>query len=144
MRKNLYEKPVRFKNQKYEKLQKHHRDVLKAMYNDPLFPPTPSSIGYLHVHNVKWCRPSVSIISQGWHLQGACIADMFDITAFKILVFDYKNPNLLLCKAILLVVQSRMCIAVGRVLYFMIRRQRINNCMHLWRRNFQGHNCPVD
>jgi hypothetical protein len=65
MRKNLYEKPVRFKNQKYEKLQKHHHDVLKAMYNDTLFPPSPSSIGNLHVDNVKWRRPSVSIIFQG-------------------------------------------------------------------------------
>jgi hypothetical protein len=65
MRKNLYEKPVRFKNQKYEKLHKHHHDVLKALYNDPLFPPSPSSIGDLHVDNVKWCRPSVSIIFLG-------------------------------------------------------------------------------
>ncbi|GFG33019.1 hypothetical protein Cfor_10668, partial [Coptotermes formosanus] len=58
MRKNVYEKPVRFKNQKYEKLHKHHWDVLKAVYNDPLFPPTPSSIGNLDVDNVKWHRPS--------------------------------------------------------------------------------------
>jgi hypothetical protein len=65
MRKNVYEKPVRFKNQKYEKLHKHHWDVLKAVYNDPLFPPTPSSIGNLDVDNVKWHRPSVSIIFQG-------------------------------------------------------------------------------
>ena len=110
MRKNFYEKPVRYKNQKYEKLHKHHRDVLKALYNDPLFPPTPSSIGNLNVDNVKWRRPSVSIIFKGWHLQDGCIAGLYDVTAFKILVSDSKSQKLLLCRVIILAVESRMCI----------------------------------
>lgn len=144
MRKNLYENPVRFKSQKYEKLQKHLRDVLKAMYNDPIFPPTPSSIGNLHVDNVKWRRPSVSIIFQGWHLQDECVADLFDITAFKILVSDYKSQKLLLCKVIFLIAESRMCITMGHILYCLISRQRFNNCMNLWRRKFQKRDCYVD
>jgi len=116
MRKNLYENAVRFKNQKYEKLQKHHRDVMKAMYSDPIFPATPSSIGNLHVDNVKWRRPSVSIIFQGWHLQDECVADLFDITVFKIIIPDYKSQKLLLCKVIFLVAESRIRITMGHVL----------------------------
>jgi hypothetical protein len=62
MVKNLYEKPVRFKDQKFEKLYKHHHDVLNILYSDPIFPPTPSSIGSTDVENVKWSRPNVSAI----------------------------------------------------------------------------------
>ncbi|XP_021940250.1 calpain-5-like isoform X2 [Zootermopsis nevadensis] len=57
MVKNLYEKPVRFKNQKYEKLYKHYH-TLNILYSDAIFPPTPSSIGSTDVENVKWSRPN--------------------------------------------------------------------------------------
>jgi hypothetical protein len=62
MGKNFHEKPVRFKKQNYEKLYKHHHDVLNTLYSDPLFPPTPSSIGSSGAENIKWSRPNVSII----------------------------------------------------------------------------------
>ncbi|KAJ4443808.1 hypothetical protein ANN_05588 [Periplaneta americana] len=58
MGKNFYEKPVKFKDQKYEKLYKHHHDVLNTLYSDPLFPPTPSSIGATSIDNIKWSRPN--------------------------------------------------------------------------------------
>jgi hypothetical protein len=60
MRKNFCEKPVKFKNQNYEKLHKHCHDVLNALYNDPVFPPTSSSIGSSDSGNIKWNRPNVS------------------------------------------------------------------------------------
>lgn len=58
MRKNFYKKPVRFKNQNYEKLHKYYHDVLNALYSDPLFPPTSSSIGSSDIGNIKWNRPN--------------------------------------------------------------------------------------
>jgi hypothetical protein len=62
MRKNFYKKPVRFKNQNYEKLHKYYHDVLNALYSDPLFPATSSSIGSSDVGSIKWNRPRVSTI----------------------------------------------------------------------------------
>lgn len=62
MRKNFYKKPVKFKNQNYEKLHKHYHDVLNALYGDPLFPPTSSSIGSSDAGSIKWNRPGVSTI----------------------------------------------------------------------------------
>ncbi|PNF42187.1 hypothetical protein B7P43_G07321 [Cryptotermes secundus] len=57
MRKNFYKKPVKFKNQNYEKLHKHYHDVLNALYGDPHFPPTSSSIGSSDAGSIKWNRP---------------------------------------------------------------------------------------
>ena len=53
----------RFKEQCYEKLVKHHRE-LGVPWTDPAFPPSDASVGAAKVRQlgrkVEWKRPSVS------------------------------------------------------------------------------------
>ncbi|PSN42970.1 Calpain-5 [Blattella germanica] len=58
MGRNFYEKPVKFKEQNYEKLHKHYHSVLQSLYSDPLFPAVPTSIGVSNVEDVRWKRPT--------------------------------------------------------------------------------------
>ena len=55
----------RFRDQSYEKLVKHHRE-LGVPWTDPAFPPSDASVGAAKVRQlgrkVEWKRPAVSVM----------------------------------------------------------------------------------